>query len=161
LNIPQVYEDLKQQMPNLNIRKDEIMAKHTSFKVGGKADILINVDKIEQLEYILKYAKEKDIPITIIGNGSNILVKDNGIRGITIKLNFNEIQIEENENEVIVTVGSGVKLAMLASILQKKGIAGFEFASRNSRNHRWSYSNECRCIWKRNERNSKRNNIYK
>lgn len=161
MNMQQVYEDLQKRMPTLEIKKDEIMAKYTSFKVGGKADILIKIKKLEELEYILKYVKEKDIPLTIIGNGSNLLVKDNGIRGITIKLDFNEIQIEENKKDVIVTVGAGVKLGMLAAILQKKEIAGFEFASRNSRNHRWSNSYECRSIWKRNERNSKRNHLHK
>lgn len=161
MNIQKVYEDLQKEMPTLEIKKDEIMAKHTSFKVGGKADILIKLTKIEELEYILKYVKQNSIPLTVIGNGSNILVKDNGIRGITIKLEFNEIQIEEKENEVIVTVGAGVKLGMLAAILQKKEIAGFEFASRNSRNNWWSYPHECRSIWKRNERNSKRNYLYK
>ena len=157
----EVYEDLQKKFPTLEMKRDEVMAKHTSFKVGGKADILIKVDVIEELRYILNYAQERDIPVTIIGNGSNLLIKDNGIRGITIKLDFNEIQIEENKDEVIIKVGAGVKLGMLAAILQRKEITGFEFASRNSRNHRWSNSYECRCLWERNERNSKRNYLYK
>ena len=115
---------------------------------------IIKINEVEELKSIIKYVQEKNIPLTIIGNGSNLLVKDNGIRGITIKLDFNEIQIDENEEEVIITVGAGVKLGMLAGILQRKEIAGFEFASRNSRNHRWSNSYECRCVWKRNEGNS-------
>lgn len=160
MNMQEVYENLKRDNPTLEIKKDEIMAKHTSFKVGGKADIFIKLKTLEELEYILKYVKEKDIPLTIIGNGSNVLVKDNGIRGITIKLDFNEIEIEEKENEVIISIGAGVKLGMLASILLKKEIAGFEFASRYSRNYRWSYSYECRCLWKRNERNCKRSYMY-
>ena len=160
MNMQEVYEDLQRRNPILEIKKDEIMAKYTSFKVGGKADIFIKIKKLEELEYILKYVKEKDIPLTIIGNGSNVLVKDNGIRGITIKLDFNEIEIEEKENEVIISIGAGVKLGMLASILLKKEIAGFEFASRYSRNYRWSYSYECRCLWKRNERNCKRSYMY-
>lgn len=160
MNMQEVYENLKRDNPTLEIKKDEIMAKHTSFKVGGKADIFIKLKTLEELEYILKYVKEKDIPLTIIGNGSNVLVKDNGIRGITIKLDFNEIEIEEKENGVIISIGAGVKLGMLASILLKKEIAGFEFASRYSRNYRWSYSYECRCLWKRNERNCKRSYMY-
>lgn len=160
MNMQEVYEDLQKENPTLEIKKDEIMAKYTSFKVGGKADIFIKIKTLEELKYILKYVKEKEVSLTIIGNGSNILVKDNGIRGITIKLEFNEIEIEENENEAIISVGAGVKLGMLASILLKKEIAGFEFASRNSRNYRWSYSYECRGIWKRNERNCKRSYVY-
>lgn len=129
MNIQEVYEDLQKRMPTLDIKKDEIMAKYTSFKVGGPADILIKIKTHEELKYILEYVKENKIPLTVIGNGSNILVKDKGIRGITIKLDFNEIEIEEKDNDVIVNVGAGVKLGMLAAILQKKEIAGFEFAS--------------------------------
>ena len=129
MNMQEIYEDLQRAMPTLEIKKDEIMAKHTSFKVGGKADLLIKVKSLEELQFILKYVKENEIPLTIIGNGSNLLVKDNGIRGITIKLDFNEIEIEEKDDKVIITVGAGVKLGMLASILLKKEIAGFEFAS--------------------------------
>ncbi len=126
----EIYEKLENKMKNSEIKTNEDMSKHTSFKVGGKADIFIKINDIQDLKYILDFTKKNNIPLTIIGNGSNVLVKDNGIRGITIYLNFDDIQIDEKQNgEVIVTVGSGVKLAMLAVILQKKGIAGFEFAS--------------------------------
>lgn len=126
----EIYEKLENKMKNSEIKTNEDMSKHTSFKVGGKADIFIKINDIQDLKYILDFTKKNNIPLTIIGNGSNVLVKDNGIRGITIYLNFDDIQIDEEKNgEVIVTVGSGVKLAMLAVILQKKGIAGFEFAS--------------------------------
>ena len=129
MNMQEVYEDLQKRIPTLDIKKDEIMAKHTSFKVGGPADILVKVKTHEELKYILEYVKENEISLTVIGNGSNLLVKDNGIRGITLKLDFNEIEIEEKDNQVIIDVGAGVKLGMLAAILQKKEIAGFEFAS--------------------------------
>lgn len=134
----EIYEQLKENMPNLYIKKQENMKNHTSFKIGGSADIFIIVKSIDELKFIIKYANENQIPLTIIGNGSNIVVKDNGIRGITIQLDFKEIEIEENDEKVFVKVGSGVKLAMLAGLLQKKGITGFEFASRNTRNNRWS-----------------------
>lgn len=147
MNIEEIYEDLKIGLKESIIKKEENMSNYTSFKVGGKADIFVKVKTFEELKYIINYANEKKIPIVIIGNGTNILVKDNGIRGITIQLDFDEIIIEEKEDYVIVTVGSGVKLAMLTVILQKKGISGLEFASRNSRNHRWSNKNECRGLW--------------
>lgn len=138
MNMQEIYEQLKENMPNLYIKKQENMKNHTSFKIGGSADIFIIVKSIDELKFIIKYANENQIPLTIIGNGSNIVVKDNGIRGITIQLDFKEIEIEENDEKVFVKVGSGVKLAMLAGLLQKKGITGFEFASRNTRNNRWS-----------------------
>ena len=151
-----LFEKLKQITSEENIYINEPMSKHTTFKTGGTADFLVIPQNKEELIDLLKLDAKK----TIIGNGSNLLVKDNGIRGITIKLEFNEIEIEEKEDKAIIEVGAGVKLGMLASILQKKEIAGFEFASRNSWNYRWSNSYECRSLWKRNERNSNRSNMY-
>ena len=148
----QIYEDLQKMIPKLEIKQNETMTKHTSFKVGGSADIWIRVKTIEQLKEILHYAKEKNIPLTILGNGSNVLVKDKGIRGITLQLDFQKIEIQEENNKVEVLVEAGVKLGMLATILQKQGISGFEFACRHSWNDRGSHSYECRSLWKRNER---------
>lgn len=159
MDVQEIAKDLQEKMPNLEIKQNEDMAKHTSFKVGGKADIWIKIKTIEELKYILQYTKENKIPLTILGNGSNVIVKDKGIRGITIVLDLKEIEIEEKDGIVNITVGAGVKLGMLAGILQKREIAGFEFASRNSRNHRRSGSYECRCLWKRNERNCTRSNF--
>lgn len=159
MNVQEIAKDLQEKMPNLEIKQNEDMTKHTSFKVGGKADIWIKIKTIEELRYILQYTKENKVPLTILGNGSNVIVKDKGIRGITIVLDLKEIEIEEKDETVNITVGAGVKLGMLAGILQKRGIAGFEFATRNSRNHRRSSSYECRCLWERNERNCTRSNF--
>lgn len=129
MNNQVIYEQIKKNMPNVEIKQNENMANYTSFKIGGKADILIKLKDIEQLKNILQYAKENKILITIIGNGSNVLIKDKGIRGITLKLDFNQVEIEEQKEKVFVSVDAGVKLGMLANIFQKKGITGFEFAS--------------------------------
>ena len=74
---------------------------------------------------MLKSAKEKDVPVTVIGNGSNVLVKDKGIRGIVVKLNLNDI---EKENEIL-NVGAGVLLSKLARVAQEDELTGIEFAS--------------------------------
>jgi len=139
LDKKQVYEDIKKIVCNSNIYIDEPMSKHTSFKIGGCADIFIKVQTVEDLENIIKYSKDNDIPITITGNGSNMLVKDKGIRGITLQISFNKTQIKENEvkmnrdinetEEIIVEVESGKKLGELSANLLKKEITGFEFAS--------------------------------
>lgn len=154
MNIEKIYEDLTKIIPNSEIKLDEDMSKHTSFKVGGKADVWLKVKTLEDLKNILKYTKENNIHLTVIGNGSNVLVKDNGIRGITISLDFNQIDIDKEKDDVLVNVGSGVKLGALSVLLQKNEIEGFEFASRNSWNNRWSNSYECRCLWKRNKGSS-------
>ncbi|MBE5805825.1 MAG: UDP-N-acetylmuramate dehydrogenase [Clostridiales bacterium] len=108
------------------------MKKHTSFKIGGNAEFFVKAKNIEQVEYVLKICEKNNISLTIIGNGSNILVKDSGIKGIVLKIDINDIDIVEKNidtNEVVVTVGAGVNLGMLAQVLLKKSISGFEFAS--------------------------------
>ena len=112
-----------------NILLNENMSKHTSFKVGGPAEIFIKIYSIEELKNIINISKENNIPLHVIGNGSNILVKDEGICGIVCKLNLKDIIIERNENKAIITVGSGVSLGFLAQKLLKEEITGFEFAS--------------------------------
>lgn len=130
-----IYELVSKKIPKENILVDELMNKHTSFKIGGKADIFIRVKNTEEIKYILDICNKNNIPLTILGNGSNVLIKDNGIRGIVLKIEIDNIDIEEcsedniKEKTAIITVGAGVLLGKLAQILFKKSISGFEFAS--------------------------------
>lgn len=105
---------------------DEPMKNHTSFKIGGTADLFIQVTTIDELNAALNYAKEKNLPITIIGNGSNLLVLDKGIRGLVIKIDIQDLKIEKFENYVQISVGAGYKLMALAILLMKEGISGLE-----------------------------------
>ena len=102
------------------------MAKHTSFKIGGPADVFIKVDNIEELKEILDLSKKNQIPLTIIGNGSNLLVTDKGIRGIIAKLNLKDIEIKNENNKQIIKVEAGVPVGLLAQKLLKEEITGFE-----------------------------------
>lgn len=106
-----------------NVLIDESMAKHTTLKIGGSADLFVKVNNLKQLRKILEINLGE--PITVIGNGSNLLVKDNGIRGIVIKYNAHDIQI--NGNTVIVE--SGVMNGVLAKKLVDEELSGYEFAS--------------------------------
>ena len=130
MDIDKIYEDLAENMPNTEIKKDEPMSKHTSFRIGGPADIWIKIDKIEELEFTMKYAKENDIPINIVGNGTNTLVRDKGVRGIVICPNFDYVEVQdEKDGNIKVIAGSGVKLPKLADVILKNELEGFEFAS--------------------------------
>ena len=120
-----IKDVLTKEISEENIFIDEPMKKHTSFKIGGVADIFIKVKSVQELQYIIEVAKKEKILVTIIGNGSNLLVKDNGIRGIVIMLNMDKIEIEDT----IVTVEAGVKLGFLAQKLLKEELTGFEFAA--------------------------------
>ena len=105
------------------------MSKHTSFKIGGMADIFVNVKKEDDVKKVLEYSDENQIPLTIIGNGSNLLVKDGGIRGIVLRVDIEEFYLEKKDEEYIVTVGAGVKNGYVAQKLLIEEIEGFEFAA--------------------------------
>lgn len=128
-------ELLKEKLGIENVLLNEDMSKHTSFKTGGPADIFAKIRTAEDLKYVLEISRKYNIPLFILGNGSNILVMDKGIRGIVCKINIDKFEIKESENEIFVTVGSGNKNAIVAQKLLNLEISGFEFASRNSRKH--------------------------
>lgn len=107
--------------------KDEPMNKHTSFKIGGTADTYIKVDTLSKLSAILKECKESDIKYTLLGNGSNVLVSDDGIRGVVIRLagDFRQITLVD---ETTIFCGAGATLAYLCKFALNCGLTGLEFA---------------------------------
>ena len=115
---------------NINIVQkiiyNEPMKKHTSFKIGGNADLFVSVKNAQELKQALLFAKQKQIHITIIGNGTNILVSDNGIRGIVIKMDIQFFDLKEKNDYVEISVGSGNKMMALATQLKNQEISGFE-----------------------------------
>lgn len=126
-------EDLEKQLQEVvtakNVLRNEPMSKHTSFKIGGNADYFIIVNSTQELKDVLKIANNSKIPITIVGNGTNLLVRDGGIRGFVIKLNLNNFKIKRSSNEVLITIESGMTLATLSLIAGKEEISGLEFLS--------------------------------
>jgi len=126
----EIYNYFIEQLNVKDITLNEPMSKHTSFRIGGTADIFVKVSDIDELKKIINFAKLNEIPITIIGNGSNILVKDGGIRGIVIKIDFKSVKIEKiYDKQVKVIAEAGASLGMIAQKLVKENISGFEFAA--------------------------------
>ena len=131
MDIERVSNDLEKIISEESvILVNEPMSKHTSFKIGGNADIFIKAKTEEDIKQILKYSEGNNIPLTIVGNGSDLLVKDGGIRGIVVKVDIDIFEIEKiNDEDYIVTVGAGVKNGYVAQKLLIDEIEGFEFAS--------------------------------
>ena len=125
----EIYELLTKDLKDSIVKIDESMKGHTNFKIGGSADVFIVANSIEDIEYIVSFSQKNKIPLTIVGNGSNVLVSDSGIRGITLKIGLKKINVTKKEELAIVEVDSGVMLGTLAQILLKQGVAGFEFAA--------------------------------
>lgn len=122
---------IEKQIEGLKIAKERIyyqepMEKHTTFKIGGPAECLIKIEKVEELKEILKIVNKNNIPITVIGNGSNLLVLDKGIKGITLMIKLEKIDIQEKNETIEITVGAGEKLGKLAQICLQKEITGLE-----------------------------------
>ena len=123
----EILENLKLYMPKERIKQNEPMKLHTSFKVGGPADFFVTVESIEELKNIIKFTKKSKIPLYIVGNGTNLLVKDNGISGIVVKLAMNKFEVSERENSKIeVKAQAGVPLAFLGQKMLQSEIAGLE-----------------------------------
>ena len=111
----------------MNILKNELMKNHTSFKIGGPADEFCQVTSAEEIQELICYAKEKNIPYTIIGNGSNLLVSDKGIRGLVIKIakGFDSAEVSDTK----ITASAGILLSKLAKVALANSLSGLEFAS--------------------------------
>lgn len=122
-----VYNDILNIVGKENIMMDEPMKKHVSFRVGGPADILVRPINEEQLKEILLYIKNEEIPYLIIGNGSNLLVRDGGIRGVVVELsdNFSDFKIDGNKIEI----KAGALLSRIGNAALREELKGFEFAS--------------------------------
>ncbi len=120
-----IYDELVKKISPSNVFVNEKMNKHTSFKVGGIADFFVIANDVKELIYILKLAKELKIKTYILGNGTNIVVKDEGFRGIIIKLNFKNLKIEDDK----IIAGAGVSVALLSEYAYRSQIKGYEFIS--------------------------------
>lgn len=108
-------------------RKYEPMSKHTSFKIGGNADVYIKVNNLSKLSTILKECQASDVDCMILGNGSNLLVSDDGIRGVVIRLDgdFRKITLLD---DTTIFCGAGATLAYLCKFALNCGLSGLEFA---------------------------------
>lgn len=114
-------------MAAMQILYNEPMKNHTSFKVGGPADIFIEPDDSTELVKAIKDLREQGLSYYIIGNGSNLLVSDKGLRGAVIKIGekFGSVSIDND----IITAESGVLLSTLSKMAAREGLTGMEFAS--------------------------------
>lgn len=110
-----------------NIIIDADMAQQTSFRAGGKADMLVIPQDIQQLKYVISQLYDSNIQYMLIGNGSNILVKDGGFRGVIVKMGsgFESVHVEDQT----VVCGAAAKLSVAAKEAANAGLEGFEFAS--------------------------------
>lgn len=117
---------LENLIPAEKIKYNEPMKDHTTFRIGGPADILVMPDSVSEIVQILEWTRERSLPYLVIGEGSNLLVRDGGFRGLVIKLgdNFNNVEFKGIE----VKAQAGIKVSRLAAMAADQGLGGLEFA---------------------------------
>ena len=105
---------------------EEPMKSHTTFRIGGPAEVFIMPKSVEQVQMAVKICQEEQIPYFILGNGSNLLVSDRGYRGVIIQMdrNMGEIQVEGTE----IQAAAGALLSSIAVAARREYLTGFEFA---------------------------------
>lgn len=137
--------DLKSQLCKLlgeaSVKEQELLSNHTTLRIGGPADILVMPASVDQIKKCVRMCQEEQVPYFILGRGSNLLVSDQGFRGVVIKLGMpfsaitvgaakEELETEEGKKEaVLVEAMAGVTLARLANVLAEEGLSGFECES--------------------------------
>lgn len=122
-----VAQKLTDILEEENVLLNEPMKNHTSFRIGGNADVLVLPKTVKQLRQVLELAKENAVPFCVIGNGSNLLVSDRGIRGIVIQIYRNMSQVSIDGTTV--TAQAGILLSRLAKEAAARTLTGLEFAA--------------------------------
>lgn len=120
------YNKLKTIISEESILLDEPMSKHTTFRIGGNADMFVSPE-VAQMPQIIALAKEYGVPVTIIGNGSNLLVGDKGIRGLVLSFGKAAEYVQVDGSCVI--AGAGALLSKIAAEALRNSLTGFEFAA--------------------------------
>lgn len=122
-----VVKALESFLPAENIYINEPMKQHTTFRIGGNADCFLQIENTEQLVGVLGYLRQLDIPYFIIGNGSNLLVSDEGYPGVILEIagKMNKIRVEGD----CIIAQAGALMSKIARTAYEAGLTGLEFAS--------------------------------
>ena len=125
-NIKALQTALLKELPSTRVREEEYLRHHTTFKIGGPADLFVEPTTMAELSFALRTIHEFDVPDTIIGCGSNILVKDGGIRGAVVSVRHMTQIMDCNDN--VLCIGSGYMLKDASEFAWENGLTGLEFA---------------------------------
>lgn len=125
-NIKALQTALLEKLPSTRVREEEYLRHHTTFKIGGPADLFVEPTTMAELSFALRTIHEFEVPVTIIGCGSNILVKDGGIRGAVVSVRHMTQIMDCNDN--VLCIGSGYMLKDASEFAWENGLTGLEFA---------------------------------
>ena len=122
-----LYQKLTEWMPEERVKKEEPMWLHTTFRVGGPADLFVSPNSVEEVCKVTALCREEGVPYYIMGNGSNLLVSDQGYRGVIIQFykEMNDISVEGT----LLRAQAGALLSAVANRALSESLTGFEFAA--------------------------------
>ena len=124
---------LKERIPRKQLLTDAPMSRYTTLRVGGPAEVLCEIASVEQLTWALGCARAQGVPVTLLGNGSNTLVRDGGLRGLTLHIGegFSDVSapVPLPDGRMAITAQSGATLQRLSNMAADHALAGMEFAS--------------------------------
>lgn len=121
-----MYSNLKNIVEPERLLFDEPMSRHTTFAIGGPVDVLVKPQSIDEIKKVLSFCAEENLPCTVFGLGSNLLVRDKGIRGVAIKIGEGLAAVEIKGRDIIAQ--SGIGLNSLAYLAAAHSLSGLEFA---------------------------------
>ncbi len=124
----QQIDDLIRQHPDVSWMRNELLAPKTYFKIGGPADVYAEIGERQMLLKVVSYCQSHQIPLTFLGGGSNVIISDQGIRGVVLRWVGDSVQkIEDEQGTPVLYAEAGVKTALLVSQSVSQGFAGLEY----------------------------------
>ena len=127
MGISNLQQTVCKVFADIEYKFDELMSKHTSFRIGGPAEVMLFPKSAEELAYILKESAKMDVSVAILGAGTNVLASDDGQKGIVICLK-DGLDGMERLDSTHIRVMAGVTMSRAAVFAANKGLAGLEFA---------------------------------
>lgn len=124
-----IYKQLCDIVTEDNVLTDELMSRHTTFRVGGPADYYVMPESINQITELVRICESGNIAYHIHGNGSNVIFSDSGYHGVVISIGQSMSGLGLKEDGVVIHADAGVTLAKLAAFAAENSLAGLEFAS--------------------------------
>ena len=126
------YDELQQAAGESRLLEQEPMSSHISFRVGGPADYLVQASDEKAVADVLSFCRKEQIPCYVLGNGTNVLVKDEGYRGVILQIgqNMSDISVRrEEDGSAVICAQAGALLSAIAHRALEEGLAGMEFAA--------------------------------
>lgn len=124
-----IQQQITAQFPSLDIKLDEPLSQHTYFKIGGPAEILITIKSVNELKNVAQFCQDQQIPVTLLGGGSNVIVTDQGVAGVVMHLATTQVKVIKTnpDHSAVIYADAGLKMAIFVRQTIDLGYQGLEY----------------------------------